>query len=75
MLLIRVHWCPFVVKEIMPDENEQPKERKSLDDRAKMTELERIRHSTAHVLSVLQNPTITAGANTRRRTRATPAAV
>jgi len=24
----------------MPDENEQPKERKTLDDRAKMTELE-----------------------------------
>src|SRR6266850_981433 len=35
----------------MPDENEQPKERKSLDDRAKMTELERIRHSAAHVLA------------------------
>src|SRR5213592_3358997 len=26
-------------------------ERKTLDDRAKMTELERIRHSTAHVLA------------------------
>src|SRR5262245_53182520 len=35
----------------MPDENQQPKERKSLDDRAKMTELERIRHSAAHVLA------------------------
>src|SRR5215472_1366901 len=35
----------------MADENEQPKERKSLDDRAKMTELERIRHSCAHVLA------------------------
>src|SRR5690242_4043051 len=35
----------------MPDENEQPKERKSLDDRAKMTELERIRHSAAHVMA------------------------
>src|SRR5580765_698430 len=35
----------------MADENEQPKERKSLDDRAKMTELERIRHSAAHVLA------------------------
>src|SRR5215210_3616082 len=35
----------------MPDENEQPKERKTLDDRAKMTELERIRHSAAHVLA------------------------
>src|SRR3954470_22168016 len=35
----------------MPDENEQSKERKSLDDRAKMTELERIRHSCAHVLA------------------------
>jgi threonyl-tRNA synthetase len=31
-------------------ENNQP-ERKSLDDRAKMTELERIRHSCAHVLA------------------------
>src|SRR6266496_6489521 len=35
----------------MPDENEQRKERKTLDDRAKMTELERIRHSAAHVLA------------------------
>src|SRR5258707_12995856 len=37
----------------MADENEQPKERKSLDDRAKMTELERIRHSAAHVLATV----------------------
>jgi threonyl-tRNA synthetase len=35
----------------MADEKEQVKERKSLDDRAKMTELERIRHSCAHVLA------------------------
>jgi threonyl-tRNA synthetase len=35
----------------MADENEQLKKRKSLDDRAKMTELERIRHSCAHVLA------------------------
>ncbi len=44
----------------MPDENQQPPnptppppnpERKTLDDRAKMTELERIRHSCAHVLA------------------------
>src|SRR5881394_3974683 len=35
----------------MADENEQSKERKSLDDRAKMTELERIRHSCAHVMA------------------------
>src|SRR6266851_9372094 len=35
----------------MPDENQEPKERKTLDDRAKMTELERIRHSCAHVLA------------------------
>jgi threonyl-tRNA synthetase len=35
----------------MADENEQPRERKTLDDRAKMTELERIRHSAAHVLA------------------------
>ncbi len=35
----------------MADEQEQLKERKSLDDRAKMTELERIRHSAAHVLA------------------------
>ena len=35
----------------MPDENQEPKERKSLDDRAKMTELERIRHSCAHVMA------------------------
>src|SRR5579872_1877215 len=37
----------------MPEEqNPQPNpERKSLDDRAKMTELERIRHSCAHVMA------------------------
>ena len=39
----------------MPDENQQPAplnpERKTLDDRAKMTELERIRHSAAHVMA------------------------
>src|SRR3954463_8434894 len=35
----------------MAEENEANKERKSLDDRAKMTELERIRHSCAHVLA------------------------
>ena len=31
--------------------DDQPKERKTLDDRAKMTELERIRHSAAHVMA------------------------
>ncbi len=39
----------------MPDENQPPAppspERKTLDDRAKMTELERIRHSCAHVMA------------------------
>ncbi len=43
----------------MADENQQqpnqlaqpPKERKTLDDRAKMSELERIRHSCAHVMA------------------------
>jgi threonyl-tRNA synthetase len=39
----------------MPAENQQPiqpnPERKTLDDRAKMTELERIRHSCAHVMA------------------------
>lgn len=35
----------------MADEQDQSKERKSLDDRARMTELERIRHSCAHVLA------------------------
>src|SRR5579862_8533651 len=35
----------------MADEKEQVKERKTLDDRQKMTELERIRHSCAHVLA------------------------
>src|SRR6266571_6514740 len=34
----------------MESEN-QPTERKSLDDRAKATELERLRHSCAHVLA------------------------
>jgi len=39
----------------MAEENQQPAqpnpERKTLDDRAKMTELERIRHSAAHVMA------------------------
>jgi threonyl-tRNA synthetase len=35
----------------MAAESPEPKERKTLDDRAKMTELERIRHSAAHVLA------------------------
>src|ERR1051326_4757422 len=37
----------------MPEEQiQQPNpERKTLDDRAKMTELERIRHSAAHVMA------------------------
>src|SRR5438093_4305914 len=35
----------------MPDQNQEPKERKTPDDRAKLTELERIRHSCAHVLA------------------------
>src|SRR5436190_2362002 len=35
----------------MAEENQQPKERKNLGDREKMTELERIRHSAAHVLA------------------------
>src|SRR5580700_5644286 len=34
----------------MPENEKQP-ERKTLDDRAKMTELERIRHSAAHVMA------------------------
>src|SRR5438876_4398724 len=35
----------------MPDENHESKERKTMDDRNKMTELERIRHSCAHVMA------------------------
>src|SRR3989442_13876525 len=35
----------------MESDNQEPKERKSLDERAKMTELERIRHSCAHVMA------------------------
>src|ERR1700723_1233525 len=35
----------------MSAEQQESKERKTLDDRAKMTELERIRHSAAHVLA------------------------
>jgi len=39
----------------MAEENQQPTqtnpERKTFDDRAKMTELERIRHSCAHVMA------------------------
>ncbi|HKW28930.1 MAG TPA: threonine--tRNA ligase [Verrucomicrobiae bacterium] len=35
----------------MSAESQEPKDRKTLDDRAKMTELERIRHSAAHVMA------------------------
>jgi threonyl-tRNA synthetase len=35
----------------MADEQQEPKERKTLDERNKMTELERIRHSCAHVFA------------------------
>ena len=35
----------------MAEENQPPTERKTLDDRAKMTELERLRHSCAHVMA------------------------
>ena len=35
----------------MAEENQQPKDRKSLDDRGRMSELERIRHSCAHVMA------------------------
>src|ERR1035437_7551888 len=45
--------CAFVVNLIpMSAENQQPPaECKTLDDRAKMSELERIRHSCAHVMA------------------------
>jgi threonyl-tRNA synthetase len=45
--------CAFVVNLIpMSAENQQPPaERKTLDDRVKMSELERIRHSCAHVMA------------------------
>ncbi len=35
----------------MSAEQQEPKERKTLDDRQKMTEMERIRHSAAHVMA------------------------
>src|ERR1700757_4493626 len=35
----------------MPEEPKQPAERKTLDERHRMTELERIRHSCAHVFA------------------------
>src|SRR5215469_12136469 len=35
----------------MAEEQQKPAERKSLDDRNRMTELERIRHSAAHVMA------------------------
>jgi threonyl-tRNA synthetase len=35
----------------MSAEQQEPKERKTLDDRQKLTELERIRHSAAHVMA------------------------
>src|SRR3989442_15918941 len=49
---ICVHPRSSAVKVLsMPDENQESNERKTLDERAKMTELERIRHSCAHVLA------------------------
>src|ERR1051326_7180659 len=50
---IGVHSRTFVVQSpvrMQADDDKQP-DRKSPDDRAKMTELERIRHSCAHVLA------------------------
>lgn len=35
----------------MTEENQPPKERKSLTDREKMTDLERLRHSAAHIMA------------------------
>ncbi len=35
----------------MPDENQELKERKTLEQRGQMTELERLRHSCAHVMA------------------------
>jgi threonyl-tRNA synthetase len=35
----------------MPEDNQQLKERKTLDERVRMTELARIRHSCAHVMA------------------------
>src|SRR5260221_8890863 len=35
----------------MAEVKEEPKERKSLDDREKMSDLERLRHSCAHVMA------------------------
>ncbi|MCP5522057.1 MAG: threonine--tRNA ligase [Verrucomicrobiales bacterium] len=35
----------------MPEENQQLKERKTLDEREQMSELERLRHSCAHVMA------------------------
>src|SRR5438094_100333 len=46
--LIRVHSCSFVVRIVYMERQD---ERKTPDDRLKMTELERIRHSCAHVLA------------------------
>ena len=46
--LIRVHSCSFVVRIVYMERQD---ERKTPDDRQKMTELERIRHSCAHVLA------------------------
>src|SRR5258708_3961209 len=49
---IRVNTCPLVVTFLfMESDNDQQPERKSLDQRNKMTELERIRHSCAHVMA------------------------
>jgi len=37
--------------DFMPEVNPEPKERKTLDDRNQMTDLERLRHSCAHVMA------------------------
>src|SRR5207247_55145 len=57
---LRRRACALRMPVVMPEENQPPPnqpaaqpnpERKTLEDRAKMTELERIRHSCAHVMA------------------------
>src|SRR5438477_9351692 len=48
--LVPIGVTPVYYAHVMEDPKQQP-ERKTLDDRQKMSELERIRHSCAHVMA------------------------
>jgi hypothetical protein len=61
---VRIRVLPWLKTKFMADQNQQHPnqppaqsnpERKTLDDRRKMNELERIRHSCAHIMATAIN--------------------